>query len=202
MGELISDKPNCRRESRKLIYVQVALVADCVFISACVKLGFGRPLSQFNFDNLEIFLILSNFAGSFSILAALWSKTSFALTVLRISSGWVKIVVVGIILTVNIVLGGAVFLTWGQCLPVEKLWRPWVPGICMSKWIQVRYNIFANCQFSLPDELERTVANRCAVYSGIMDIVLALFPWKIIAGLTMNRKEKFGVLVAMSMGVL
>jgi hypothetical protein len=35
-----------------------------------------------------------------------------------------------------------------------------------------------------------------------MDIVLAVVPWKIIWSLTMNKKEKFGVLVAMSMGVL
>ncbi len=40
------------------------------------------------------------------------------------------------------------------------------------------------------------------VYSGAMDIVLAILPWKIIWALTMNRKEKVGVMVAMSMGVL
>lgn len=49
--------------------------------------------------------------------------------------------------------------------------------------IQIRYNMFT------------------AVYSGAMDIVLAVLPWKIIWILTMNKKEKFGVLVAMSMGV-
>jgi hypothetical protein len=35
-----------------------------------------------------------------------------------------------------------------------------------------------------------------------MDIVLAVVPWKVIWILTMNRKEKVGVMVAMSMGVL
>lgn len=35
-----------------------------------------------------------------------------------------------------------------------------------------------------------------------MDIVLAIIPWKIIWNLTMNKKEKFGVLMAMSLGVL
>lgn len=39
-------------------------------------------------------------------------------------------------------------------------------------------------------------------YSGVMDVVLALFPWKIIWAMRMNRKEKTGVLFAMSMGVL
>jgi hypothetical protein len=46
------------------------------------------------------------------------------------------------------------------------------------------------------------MANISPVYSGAMDIVLALLPWKIIWPLTMNHKEKIGVLVAMSMGVL
>jgi hypothetical protein len=35
-----------------------------------------------------------------------------------------------------------------------------------------------------------------------MDMVLAVMPWKIIWSMTMNRKEKIGVMVAMSMGVL
>jgi hypothetical protein len=35
-----------------------------------------------------------------------------------------------------------------------------------------------------------------------MDIILAVLPWKIILSLTMQRKEKIGVLLAMSMGVL
>ncbi len=35
-----------------------------------------------------------------------------------------------------------------------------------------------------------------------MDFVLAILPWKILWGLTMERAEKLGVLFAMSMGVL
>jgi len=35
-----------------------------------------------------------------------------------------------------------------------------------------------------------------------MDFVLALLPWKIIWNLQMKRKEKFGVALAMSMGIL
>lgn len=39
-------------------------------------------------------------------------------------------------------------------------------------------------------------------YSAAMDFVLALLPWQIIWNLQMKRKEKFGVAVAMSMGIL
>jgi hypothetical protein len=35
-----------------------------------------------------------------------------------------------------------------------------------------------------------------------MDFILAFLPWKIVWGLQMKKKEKFGVALAMSMGVL
>ena len=35
-----------------------------------------------------------------------------------------------------------------------------------------------------------------------MDIILALLPWRIVLTLTLNKKEKIGVLLAMSMGIL
>jgi len=35
-----------------------------------------------------------------------------------------------------------------------------------------------------------------------MDITLAMIPWKLIWGLQMRKKEKIGVAIAMSMGVL
>lgn len=35
-----------------------------------------------------------------------------------------------------------------------------------------------------------------------MDVVLALLPWSVIWGLQMRRKEKIGIALAMSMGVL
>jgi len=35
-----------------------------------------------------------------------------------------------------------------------------------------------------------------------MDVLLSMLPWKIIWHLRMTKKEKIGVLVAMSMGVL
>ncbi len=112
-------------------------------------MGFGRPLTQFNMNNLDIFLLFSNLAGSFSILAALWSKTSFAVTVLRISSGWFKALVWFIIITVNACLGVAIAITWAQCTPIEKVWHPHLAGECWPKGVQIRYNIFTAGEKSL-----------------------------------------------------
>lgn len=41
-----------------------------------------------------------------------------------------------------------------------------------------------------------------AAYSAAMDLALALLPWKLIWCLKMRTKEKIGVGIAMSMGVL
>ena len=38
-------------------------------------------------------------------------------------------------------------------------------------------------------------------YSALMDFVLAFLPWRIVWSLQMKKKEKFGVAVAMSLGV-
>jgi hypothetical protein len=39
-------------------------------------------------------------------------------------------------------------------------------------------------------------------YSAILDFVLALLPWQILMSLTMKKREKVGVAVAMSLGAM
>jgi hypothetical protein len=40
------------------------------------------------------------------------------------------------------------------------------------------------------------------VISGVMDMMLALLPWSIVWKLQMKKKEKLGVALAMSLGIL
>jgi len=81
-------------------------------------------------------------------------------------------------------MGCSALFNWIHCTPVQKTWDFFVPGTCWDYSIVVNYNIFS------------------ASYSAAMDITLALIPWKLIMGLQMKKKEKFGAAVAMSMGVL
>lgn len=117
-------------------------------MTVTVPLGLGRPIWDFNFDNLESFLLYSNFAGSFAILAAAWSKTSFAITVLRISNGWVKKFVWFIIISVNVTLGLSLVFTWVQCKPFEKSWQPLLPGECWPKIYVITYSTFTAGKFA------------------------------------------------------
>lgn len=160
------------------------LILTACFNSASVAFDFGKHGWRINWAEGDWLLLNMNLAGTFSIIAAAWSKTSFAFTLLRIAEArWMRFLVWFFIISLNIALGGGVLITWIQCWPVEKTWRPSTEGSCWPKHIHVHYNIFA------------------AIYSGVMDIVLALMPWWIIWSANMTLKEKLGVMIAMSMGV-
>jgi hypothetical protein len=53
-----------------------------------------------------------------------------------------------------------------------------------------------------PSKIVQDYNTFVAAYSGVMDIVLALLPWKIIWTVTINKREKLGALVAMSAGLM
>ena len=42
----------------------------------------------------------------------------------------------------------------------------------------------------------------CLAYSGAMDLALSILPWKLLWSLQMQKKEKIGVIIAMSMGLV
>jgi hypothetical protein len=129
-------------------------------------------------------LLATQTAGFCGLLAAWWSKTSFAMTLLRISSGWTRRFVWFVIGSVTLVLVANIILQYVQCTPVAKLWDQKIPGTCIRKIVIFDYNLFS------------------AAYSGAMDIALSFLPWQIIWRVTMNKKEKLGVVLAMSLGVL
>lgn len=129
-------------------------------------------------------LVIMNVTGSFSVTAAIWSKTSFGITLLHLTEGWVKIVTWVIIVSMNIAMGLSALFPWVNCTPVQKAWDSSLPGTCWEPEVLVHYNLFSG------------------VYSAVMDFALALLPWQFIWGLQMKKKEKVGVGVAMSMGIL
>ncbi|KAL2258924.1 hypothetical protein VTK26DRAFT_7571 [Humicola hyalothermophila] len=96
------------------------------------------------------------------------------------SSGHLKMPVCFIIVTVNLSLGVVVAVTHCQDLAAGA-----GGGVLAEGVANLVEHIYTD-QF----------------YSGAMDIVLALLSWKIIWTLTMNKKEKSGMLVAMSTGCL
>ncbi|OIW28115.1 hypothetical protein CONLIGDRAFT_655703 [Coniochaeta ligniaria NRRL 30616] len=169
-----------------LIAAYVCSTIETALLSYSVKLGYGYHIWDMPpelFPYVVDLLKVINLAGTFSLTAAIWSKTSFALTLLRLTQGWLKLVVWFIIISMNIAMGLSALFVWVQCTPIEKSWNPFIDGTCWPPYVLVHYNIFS------------------AAYSAAMDISLALLPWKLIWGLQMKRQEKIGVAFAMSCGV-
>ncbi|PKS07448.1 hypothetical protein jhhlp_006052 [Lomentospora prolificans] len=148
-----------------LAWVCLAVAGTMTTVS--VNFGYGRHLEAIPQEDLDRMPTIANAAGFTSVLAAMWSKTSFALTLARISEGWVLRIIWIIIVSINLIMGSSAVMVW----------------IDMNNTLKINYFIFTTA------------------YSGAMDIALSVLPWKIIWNLRMTKKEKIGVLVAMSMGV-
>jgi hypothetical protein len=72
--------------------------------------------------------------------------------------------------------------------------------------VGTRLNLFTS-NYSLPvrfliSHLTAHSLNIFTDYSAALDFVLALLPWHILMGLTMKRRDKVGVAIAMSLGAV
>ncbi|KAI1173503.1 hypothetical protein F4777DRAFT_445975 [Nemania sp. FL0916] len=170
-------------DDRLLAISWVLIILSNTSTSVAVSFGWGKELYDIPLANTPRILLALLIAGVFSILGTTVSKTSFALTLLRISNGWVKCIVWFAIVTVNVVMGLSILFNWINCTPLQKNFNVFLPGSCWPKIILIRYNSFV------------------AAYSGTVDILLALLPGKIIWKMNMNRKERFGAICAMSLGL-
>ncbi|KAK4185902.1 hypothetical protein QBC35DRAFT_524652 [Podospora australis] len=172
-----------------LIAAWICLLLSCILQSVDTHFGFGqRDADVTSQDILDMTRLVSVVAGFFLVLAAAWSKTSFALTLLRLTIPTKKCFSVRgmiwfAIWSTNLAIAASGVFQWAQCWPLDKLWRQWLPGQCLRLGIVNGYNMFV------------------AAYSGLMDITLAMLPCKIFYPLRIQRDEKIGIVVAMGMGI-
>lgn len=129
--------------------------------------------------------LLNLVSGALTVQGIIWSKTSFALTLLRIvEQKWMRVTIWCIIAFMNITTFVAMFIFFFQCDPIEKTWNEMLPGGHCWREVHSWYGLIT------------------AGLSGVFDIALALMPWTIILGLNMQLAEKIGVAVAMSAGLI
>lgn len=95
--------------------------------------------------------------GFLMTLAISWSKTSFAITLLRIMQGKMRTFLWAIIISMNVLMTIGALSLFLQCSPVAKSWDEAIPGVCVHE-----FNMVAG-MFS-------------SAYSALMDFVLALLP--------------------------
>jgi hypothetical protein len=93
--------------------------------------------------------LVSNIDSTFSMLAAVLSKTSFAVTLLRITTGYTKLGVWLVIVVMNVAMDLSALFYWIQCNPPRKSWDPTTPGTCWSTDTVTAYSIFAAGGYAL-----------------------------------------------------
>ncbi|KAL1893490.1 hypothetical protein Sste5346_006318 [Sporothrix stenoceras] len=153
-------------------------------MSVMVHVGYGKHSWDVTLPDVLAVQPLALTRATFVVTAAVWSKTSFAITVYRLSSPKVKWALIFIVVSMNLAMGLGCVFSWVTCRPIRKAWDPAVEGTCWSIQTLNKYSLFSSS------------------YSGVMDVVLAIIPWTLLWNVQMRLKEKIGVLVAMSMGIL
>ncbi|KAK0629435.1 hypothetical protein B0T17DRAFT_185932 [Bombardia bombarda] len=164
----------------------VALLGSAICTNIAIDLGYGKHVWQIPFIKLNDMFLIGQITVTLAICSQAWSKTSFAITLLMISDGIhgrTRIFIWFSVVSMNLLFGMSAMFFWVNCTPLEKAWRPLIRGTCWSPNVIITYGIFISA------------------YSGILDLLFAIIPWKIIMNLQMETKEKIGVALAMSMGV-
>lgn len=108
-----------------------------------VEYGSGLHFEDMVLENIPKVAEYSYAAGFATILGIAWSKTSFGLTILRISTGWMRWLTLFIIISMNLVMLANAIMLYAQCTPVRRLFDELAEGTCWPKVIGERYQTFS-----------------------------------------------------------
>lgn len=118
-----------------------------------VAAGFGRHLQFLTQDQVETVTKLSQMTILFAALAAWAVKISISFFILRLIRGTHKHLRWATYFLVTITSGSIVIqiILWSlQARPLEKLWKPEVPGTVAGKQMLVNSIYFYTCKLSSP----------------------------------------------------
>lgn len=130
-----------------LIAAWLLLLVDASLTTYVVKLGYGKHAWDVPFENVDAQALIGLICTTLAITSAAWSKTSFALTLLRIAGKRVKIVIYFLIFSMNTLMGVGALLMWVNCKPLRKAWQPMIEGYCWDRQLDVIFGIFSGSKF-------------------------------------------------------
>ncbi|KAK0619105.1 hypothetical protein B0T14DRAFT_602995 [Immersiella caudata] len=168
-----------------LIFAWFTIIATDVITQILVnEFKLGRHSWDLEINDLARFIILLSSRATATLTALSWTKTAFAVTLLRLTADGTRTLVWFIIVSLQITMGFSAAVPWIQCNPIAKTWDPMLPGTCWANKVGTKIWIGTGA------------------YSALLDFTLAALPWTFILGLLLRKGEKAGILVAMSMGVV
>ncbi|EWG55199.1 hypothetical protein FVEG_13238 [Fusarium verticillioides 7600] len=166
-----------------LIAAWVCLAIGTGLVIYNVTLGFGKDQSDVDPAVVPTIALTGTIFGIFGVLSASWSKTSFALTLIRLVDGWMSWFLWFLIISTNIIMDLVIIFSFVKCTPAKKVWHSNLAGTCWNPMVATYYNIFAGA------------------FSGFVDLVLCVIAWAIIWKLSMRTREKIGVGIALTFGI-
>ncbi len=111
------------------------------FLTDATTYGLGRHVQFLNADERTAVLRLGYISAVLTIAASVWSKSSFALFLLRISSSgcteWIRRGIIAIIVSLNTMLVAAIAMLILSCRPTEKTWKPEIEGACLDENVKI-----------------------------------------------------------------
>lgn len=113
----------------------VALTASAGLIAFLVSIDYGKRFIPL--PNAIKFGLPVNILSTLMIIANLWGKTSFAVTLLRLPVRWMRISVWYILTTLTLTLTASILLVWIECGPLK------LAGGCVPIDVSIRYNVFS-----------------------------------------------------------
>lgn len=129
---------------------QLCMVAAVSLRTVANEISAGRPLPLVAPALRAEVGKLNAAAGPLAIGAAMLSKTSFALTLLRVVLGRLRWALWGIIAAMNIALLLSILMLLASCKPIAKGWDPTLAGECWPQYVTVRFGLFASGEQAFP----------------------------------------------------
>ncbi|KAF1935102.1 hypothetical protein EJ02DRAFT_362234 [Clathrospora elynae] len=161
-----------------LLISWVILFANDITIS--VEYATGYVTQKWD-DRMHILITITSCG---TLIGQALTKTAFAVTLLKLTNNWLRWVLWFCIVSMNLFMVSKVILQWGK--------------VCDKR----SYDVWYRLDLCIPWGVRDSIKEGGNVYNIIMDFVLAAFPWILTWNLDMRKAEKFGLCVAMSLGMI
>jgi hypothetical protein len=149
----------------------VSNVISHALATKMLSLGFGRSMLVTPEISTYIFI-----ADNFHKIALGLTKTSFAVTLLRISTGWQVYLIWFLVVSMNIQFVVHIILTWRRTCGAVIDETPFLPVSCWPVESAIALGLFGGCRLTACDLFSVFADQGMAVYSAFSDFALALLP--------------------------
>ncbi|KAF1958186.1 hypothetical protein CC80DRAFT_25958 [Byssothecium circinans] len=128
--------------------------------------------------------ILINITSCGTLVGQAWTKTAFAVTLLKLTERWQQCILWLCIIIMNCYMVAKVFVQWAK--------------LCDSP----SYDVWYRLDFCVNKKFREDFKEGGNIVNITMDFIFAAFPWFLTWKLPMRRAEKIGLCLAMSLGVV